>query len=73
VKELFKMREKYLIRFSDDILLGVAYALVDEMNMHDCLLMINIAIVKRLQEISQDDKEKEEKKAACSKFFSILR
>jgi hypothetical protein len=70
VKELFKVREKYPIRFSDDILLGVAYASVDEMNMHDCLLMINIDVVKRLQKISQNDKREEEKiTVTCAKFL----
>jgi hypothetical protein len=74
VKELFKVREKYPTRFGDDILPDVAYTPVDEMNMHDCLLIININVVKRLQEISQDDKEEEEKIAVvCSKFFDILR
>jgi hypothetical protein len=52
VKKLFKVKEKYSTRFDDDILPGVAYALVDEMNMYDCLLIINIDVVKRLQEIS---------------------
>jgi hypothetical protein len=53
---------------------GVAYAPINEMNMHNCLLMININVVKRLQEISQDDKREEEKIAVvCSKFFDILR
>jgi hypothetical protein len=72
VKELFKMREKYPTRFGDDILLSVAYTLVNKMNMYDCLLMINIDSVKRLQEISQNDKEEKEKiVAACSKFFAF--
>jgi hypothetical protein len=44
------------------------------MNIHDCLLMINIDVMKRLQVISQDDKKEKEKIAAvCSKFFDILR
>jgi hypothetical protein len=74
VKELFKVREKYSTRFSDDILPGVAYTPVDEMNMYDCLLIINIDIVKRLQKIYQDDKEEKGKIAAAySKFFGILR
>jgi hypothetical protein len=74
VKELFKVREKYPIRFGNDILSGVTYAPVDEMNMHNCLLLINLDVVTRLQKISQNDKEEEGKiVTACSKFFGILR
>jgi hypothetical protein len=50
--ELLKVKEKYPTRFDEKNLPGIAYSPVNEMNMYNCLLMINLTVVKKLQEIS---------------------
>jgi hypothetical protein len=47
VKELLKVRKKYPTRFGEN-LPDITYSPVDEMNMHDYLLMINLTVVKKL-------------------------